>query len=260
MNRLVNFSAVLVCSSFVASLANAQAGVTEKVSEVERLSNEAMDKYNAGDFQNAIVLYLRAYKAEPSAAILYNVAVVYDRKLDEKSLALDYYRRFVGAPDADAALVEKALARIRVLKEAATIERAPATERARTEPAAAAVPAVGAPVVTAKNEPSTPSSTISQYILMSVGGAAFVTGAVFGVLVLNAKSQFDSSVALADKKSLSSSGKTKALTADILMGIGGAAAVGGALWMLLSPEPSSTTASLGVGPSGAAWVSVQGTW
>jgi hypothetical protein len=60
-------------------------------------------------------MYLRAYDASAAAAILLNVATIYDRKLHERELATEYYRRYLRSPDAEPDLVVRATGRLTAL-------------------------------------------------------------------------------------------------------------------------------------------------
>ena len=68
---------------------------------IEQLADRGLRLFQAGDFKGAVKAYREAYQFEPVGALLYNIAFIYDKKLDDPLLALDYYRRFVNAPDAD---------------------------------------------------------------------------------------------------------------------------------------------------------------
>ncbi len=92
-----------------------QASASERVSESERLALEAFEAYKAGEYETAIELYNRALEAHRAAAIYYNVARIYDTKLSAPDRALEYYKKALKAPDVTEELVEKSIARIRVL-------------------------------------------------------------------------------------------------------------------------------------------------
>src|SRR5262249_23203102 len=58
----------------------------------EALASEAYAQHLAGRDAEAIGTYLKAYELSHAAAILFNVAMIYDRKLHERALAMDYFR------------------------------------------------------------------------------------------------------------------------------------------------------------------------
>ncbi|MFZ5440317.1 MAG: tetratricopeptide repeat protein [Myxococcota bacterium] len=68
--------------------------------------------YQREEWSKAIALYLESYKAVPSPDVLFNIAVIYERKLGNKAQALEYYQRHNAATDARPELVAKATARI----------------------------------------------------------------------------------------------------------------------------------------------------
>jgi hypothetical protein len=108
----------------------------------EQLANEAYDLHAAGKYSEAIAAYFKAYELSPAAAILFNIATIYDRKMNERELAANFYRRFLIAPDADPSLVKKATERLAGMKKEAEEEaKAKKNEAPPPLPDAAAHPA-----------------------------------------------------------------------------------------------------------------------
>ena len=68
--------------------------------------------YQNEDWNKAIEMYLESYKLSSSADLLFNIAVIYDRKLGNKSMAIEYFRKHNAAADANPDLVAKANRRI----------------------------------------------------------------------------------------------------------------------------------------------------
>ncbi len=211
----------------------AQAADTEAA---EALAREARAHYDAGRFEQAVSAYLKAYRASPSAGYLYNIAVVYDRKLNESGLAIDFYRRYIVAEDADPTAVERASMRIKALKAQAPTEPldpppprpAPPSERPPASPTGDdPAPARPAP------EPETGGRRIAAYTLLGIGGAALLGGAALGVVAYTVEDKYRAADNVADKKNLQSLGRSEALAADILMGAGLAMA-GVGTWLLLT--------------------------
>jgi tetratricopeptide (TPR) repeat protein len=130
------------CAAVAASLA-LQLGVAPAHAELpapadaEQLADEAYQLHAAGKYPEAIAAYLKAYAASGAAVTLYNVATIYDHRLHELALAIEYYRRYASAPDADPTLVAKATERVTALKvdearqadEAAKLAWSPAAPR-----------------------------------------------------------------------------------------------------------------------------------
>jgi hypothetical protein len=284
------FSALLCVAPL--STARGQAE-SDAVKRVEQLSEQAMSRYEAGDFSGAIALYLKAHKIAPSAPLLYNIATIYDRKLNEKEIALDFYRRFVGAPDAEADLVKKALPRIQALKLAleaqevmgreASVPTVPATPAAAatapaattTGPAAAPQPTQTPATTVVQETPTDPGAMIRTAGLISAGAGlvSLVVGSIYG---LRAKSRNDSakehcegSVCYNDKGlRLTENALSDARTANVGIITGVLLTAGGvAAFVLFWDSPSSVqTASLPpltitptLGPR-TVGLSMQGAW
>ena len=95
--------AVLLVELASAGTARAD-GAPTSVHTVEELTNRAYDQTSAGSHAEAIATYMKAYEISKAAAILYNIAAIYDRKLHERTLAIEYFRRYLQAPDAESGL------------------------------------------------------------------------------------------------------------------------------------------------------------
>ncbi|AKU95897.1 hypothetical protein AKJ09_02561 [Labilithrix luteola] len=115
-NMLLLAAALTVVS--VPAIANAQSPTTPAADEqtAQTLSDQAYEAYEKGDFSKAISQYLESYKLVPTAEILYNIASIYEKKLNDPKLAIEYYRRHNAATDAKAELVGKATSRIAALQ------------------------------------------------------------------------------------------------------------------------------------------------
>ena len=212
----------------------AQSAETESA---DALAKEARGHYDQGRFEQAVASYLKAYRQSPSAGFLYNVAVIYDRKLNESGLAIDFYRRYIVADDADPAAVERATARIKALKSTAAAEPVPvepapvpaSRSAANPEPESTAnvtpAPAAG--------EGATSGRKIAAYTMLGIGGAALVGGVALGVLAASAEDKYATAETVGDKKNMQSLGRSEALAGDLLMG-GGVALAGVGLVLLLT--------------------------
>jgi hypothetical protein len=67
---------------------------------------------------------VKAYEINKASDILFNVATVYDRKLHERELAAEYYRRYIRTQDPNPELVKRATERLTGLKKEAEEEAA----------------------------------------------------------------------------------------------------------------------------------------
>ncbi len=81
----------------------------------QQLAAQGFEAYKAGRYHTAIQFYDQAAEAHPAAALYFNVARIHETKLSAPDKAIEYYRKALMAPDVTEALVEKSLARIRVL-------------------------------------------------------------------------------------------------------------------------------------------------
>jgi len=94
----------------------AQSTDTEVKPNAEDLANQAYEAYKKGDYGQALAQYQRAFQISAAAPLLFNIAQIYDRKLHERDLASEYYRRYLRLPDADPELIKRANERLVALK------------------------------------------------------------------------------------------------------------------------------------------------
>ena len=212
----------------------------------ESLAARAYALHEAGRYAEAIATYLEAYELSSAAVTLLNVATIYDRKLHERALAADYYRRYLAAPDAEPELAKKANARLTALKG----EDVPAPIEVPTSPPSPLSPPVHAAAL-----------RTAGIAVTAVGVAAIGAGLVLGLL---AKCKNDDANGMCSGRVCSSEEGVRlahqagtlatASTATFFAGLG--LAGGGVVTILLSPrhasQPSSHLAIVPfVGPYGA---------
>lgn len=211
---------------------------SSEAAEAERLGEEARVLFEEGRFAEAVGRYLKAWHVSGTASLLYNVAFIYDRKLGEKELALEYYRRYAKAPDADPDVLQRALARVDALK--AEIEAAGRTPPADPggEPgplgrgddgavgsSGTAGAGTGSGVGNVRMRSEEPEPRRLPWILLGTGGALLAGGIVTGTIASGTKDEFDRSHDLAEKKGLREDGEMQTLVADVLL-VTGILAVG----------------------------------
>jgi tetratricopeptide (TPR) repeat protein len=109
-------------------------GATTEVARAEAYAADAFNAYSRKDYASAIALYQKAFEAAPSADILYNLARIYDTKLKNRSLAIEYYRRYSLDTGADPNRLRLANVRLSELRE---LESIAAETPASTAPGAA---------------------------------------------------------------------------------------------------------------------------
>lgn len=119
-----------------------QVAAKQRAAESEQLAAQGFEAYKAGNYETALQFYDQALDAHPAAALYFNVARIYETKLSAPDKAIEYYRKTLKAPDVTEALVEKSLARIRVLT--ALLEQ-PNPPEGKVPPPKPAEPPVGQP-------------------------------------------------------------------------------------------------------------------
>lgn len=150
----------------------------------EQKAAQAFEAYQAKRFAESVALYLEAYAAASNADILYNVARIYDTKLGDRPLALNFYRRYITDPGAVADRIQVANERLQSLRDAelAVAEAAPA-------PAPVASPAPESPPPRAARRPATAggwsTGEWAGAILAGTGVVAIGIGTGFGVAAMD---------------------------------------------------------------------------
>ena len=140
----------------------------------QELADRAYELHEAGDYAAAIATYLKAYEASSVAVTLFNIATIYDRRLHERQLAAEYYRRYLRAPDAEPDLVQKANERLTALKQGEVVPAGPPAPPAL----ATAAPAAAADAGTA--HPS--SLRTAALVVVAAGVATFGASMALGLL------------------------------------------------------------------------------
>lgn len=204
----------------------AEAPPTDPTARAEWLSGQAETAFAEKRFADAIRLYLDAWEAAPAASILYNVAFIYDKRLNDPELAIDYYERAAASSDADAELKAKATARVAQLRGELAKPPDKPPEKPPTKP------------------PATGGSTVAPWIVTASGGALLIGGVIMGVVAKGTESDFSVATSAAEKRELQDSGKSQALVADLLMGTGIIALGTGIVWLIIESGSSSGGASV----------------
>lgn len=247
-----------------------------EVRAAEDYASQAYAAYSKKDYAAAVALYLKAHAAAPSAAVLYNIAKIYDSKLQDRQLAMTFYRRYVSDPGAEPDLVRTANQRLTALREAefaaqdATPESsAPKRTTAPTETKSAQTPAVGQP---GESNSGMTGTQVSGLVVGTLGLVGLGIGAGFG---LAAKSDNDEAKSLCDGNACTSqagvdaaeSASSNAAISTIGFAAGGALLLSGTILLLAgghsSPEkdkvsrvqvlPNAGRDSFGVQMSGRWW-------
>lgn len=222
------------------------------------LSAQAIERFNARDYDAAVRLFEEAYAIDKVPNYLFNIGRVYEEKGDIRS-AVDYYQRFVKEPGVEIEARDLALQRLRVLK-GILQETDPGEKPAEAAPAPAPVvegpKPEPAPVKPAAPDPKWRKMKLTGAGLLGVGGGALIIGGVLGGLTLSKQNQLDATHDYAARQDLVQGGQRLAVATDVLI-IGGAvlALTGVALLAVgISKGKSSTVAQRRVLPTGAGLV------
>lgn len=252
--------AVLLASPTAA--AQDEATPADVTVQVEQYATSAYEYAQKGEFSEAIALYLKAHQLRPTATLLYNIAAIYDLRLEEFDLAQEYYSRFLKAPDADPRLVEKANRRLLELRQREQDEKAGAessdaddgeSELSESEPAGAE-PSQSEPASAV--ESSAGSTKTVGVVLVVAGAVVTATGLGFGGAALNEKKKADdgectsagctqAGIDLIDR------GQTYALISTIGVVAGVALAAGGIVLWSLSEDKEHARLEIAPQPGGA---------
>jgi hypothetical protein len=158
-------------------------GSDSDVSLAESKADEAFRAYQSKHFAEAVALYMEAYNAAPNADILYNVARIYDAKLLDRPLAINFYRRYITDPGAVADRIQIANERLLVLREAELAATQP-TPEVETPAAAPVIEARTAPAVYAPPEPGWSTAQVLGAVAASTGVIALGVGTGFGIAAM----------------------------------------------------------------------------
>ncbi|PRQ03790.1 tetratricopeptide repeat protein [Enhygromyxa salina] len=230
----------------------------ERKSEAEELSDQAIVKFQAKDYDGAVALFEQAYAVDPQPNFLFNIGRVHEEagNLDK---AVEYYAKFVKQPGVDLTSRETALDRLKVLRAILqeTTEKPPETKPdTEVEPIEPPPPQPDPVDEDAKRKRKVLRA--AGFGLTGVGAAAMIGGAVVGGLAQGDFNKAGEAESPGDNQPLLDSAKTKALTADILLGVGGAVLLTGVILVAVGfskPKQSSRVAlTPSFGPRGGGGV------
>lgn len=228
----------------------ADAAADPGMSEARALFLAGRVAFDEGRFETAIKYFEASYEQSKRPQLLYNIAQCYDRlRRDEAAIAA--FERYLSAePQAEnRELVE---GRIRALR-AAVEERArqnaaaPAasTPRQATSPASAGAEATPAPS-TSRTWALAPAVTLGAGALVALsGGVLMIVGKGVAEDVEKAKLGVEYASLRADKQRA----EREWLAGQILLGVGGAAAAAGLVWLLVARPREQNSVQLSITPS-----------
>jgi tetratricopeptide (TPR) repeat protein len=208
-----------------------EAPTAEAKDQAESLSERAIGEFSAKNYAGAVELFKQAYEVDPQPNYLFNIGRVYE-EAGEFEDAVEYYAKFVKQPGVDLDSREVALERLRVLRgvlEATRDATKGTADDGKDEPTDKDVIV---PVEPPTQPPVDTDVERKRKIMRGVGfgfagagAGALIGAAVVGVLARSdGDKAFDRDEAgtLGARQDFLSGAQTKALTADILYGVGGA--------------------------------------
>jgi hypothetical protein len=223
--------------------------------EASKLSDQAIEKFQAKDYDGAVALFEQAYGIDPNPNYLFNIGRVYEEAgtLDK---AVEFYAKFVKQPGVDLDSREVALDRLKVLRAILeeTTEKPPEEpkDEPKDEPEVVAPPPE--PVVDEDAQRKRKVLRGAGFGLLGVGVAALIGGGVAGGLAQSDHNKAGEVADPADGVPLLDSSKTKSLAANVLFGVGGALALTGVILVAVGfskPKPTSRVAVMpSFGPRG----------
>jgi tetratricopeptide (TPR) repeat protein len=213
------------------------------VTLAEQKAAQAFEAYQGKRFAEAVALYIEAHDVAPNADILYNVARIYDTKLGDRPLAINFYRRYIADPGAVRDRIQIANERLSALREAELAATQPAPSSESNEPAAT-MHVVSLRSDEPAPEPGWNGAEVTGVIMGVVGIAAVGVGAGFGLSAMAETStvrDLCEGNLCSDQRGIDAAATAKdhALVSTIGFASGGALlALGATFYFWLGDEPS----------------------
>ncbi len=226
--------------------------------QVDVLNAQAVEKFEAKEYEEAVELFEQAYDLQPEPNYLFNIGRIYEESGNLEK-AVEYYERFVKEPAVPLESREQGLERLRVLR-AILKETAPEDEpepEEEPEPDEEPEPEPE-PEPDEEPEPERDKLRIAGYALIGAGGAGLATGGVLAGLALARNNELVELHTLEQRDATASQGRGMALGADILFGVGGAMVTAGLVMVIVSVKRSKQAAgkeAVARHPSVSPWAS-----
>ena len=199
--------------------------------EANALVEQAVERFQAKDYDGAVALFQQAYELSPEPNYLFNIGRVYEEKGDIEG-AISYYEQFVQQPGVEIESRELAAERLKVLHEV----------QAQLNPEPEPQPVVEPdPVPDLEPEPKTepvddkpPKMRVAGFALIGVGAAVLATGTGFAIGAVQRQNELDNLLGVDARNDVIDRGERNALIADIMFGVGGAFALTGIILTAVS--------------------------
>jgi tetratricopeptide (TPR) repeat protein len=224
---------------------------TAEKSEADSLSEQAIAEFSAKNYAGAIALFEQAYEIDPQPNFLFNIGRVHE-EAGNLEQAVEYYAKFVKQPGVDLDSRGVALDRLKVLRAIVEETKEPDVVEPEVEPEPAEPVPAPTPVDT-DSERKRKIMRVSGFALIGVGAGALIGGAVLGSLAQGDRDKAfdrDEADSLAGRRELLDTAQTKALTADVLYGVGGAVLLTGVILVAVGyAKPKTKTQRVALTPS-----------
>jgi len=217
---------------------------------VTDLNDHGSRLYAAGDYRRAVELFLQAYAVSQDPNLLFNIASCYEG-LGDRDAALEKYRAFLDAPDAEPEgrpRAESAIDRLMQAPTPAAVVPTPVAEPPLPEKTAAGLP-----------EDQTPPANTAGWVpwvglgtgvaFGALGTTLYLMGAADHAEVTDARGYADPNAVIPITRSraddLTQSGDTKKALGVASVSVGAALITGSVIWWLLadSKEPNAAAAA-----------------
>ncbi len=209
----------------------------EETETPEVLRQQAIDHFQAKDYEGAANYFKRAYAIDPNPNYLFNIGRVYE-EAGELEESVSYYERFIQEPGADLDSRGLALERLQLLRaliaETTRLSEPEVVEpEPEPEPEPAALPVVEEP----EPEPAVKKGRglrIAGYSILGLGAAALIGGGAFGGIALSQSNELATTDGFDPRHALIASGEKNTKFADGLFITGGVLALTGLTLVLVS--------------------------
>jgi len=192
--------------------------------DFDALVNEAMERYSARRYEEAIELFQRAYELRQEPELIYNIARSHERLLHREE-ALQYYQQFLELPGTTGEARTRALNNVTSLRrEIAALEAARQAEAAQQRVEQQGAQQAGERPATeppAEEPVATPERRvgalgIAGYALLGIGAASTVAGVAFWGLAMSSRSDFEAAGNDASRLDFEEDLSLRALVGDVL--------------------------------------------
>ncbi len=223
------------------AIASAHAGPAAEGTEptADELSDQAVGKFEAREYDAAAKLFEEAYRIDPNPNYLFNIGRVYEEKGDLRH-AVVFYQRFLGESGVDLESRQAATERLKVLREA--IKELEPDEPGPSDDPVPDDDGSSTDIDSTGDDTSDDGDggtdgrkrklRIAGYSLMGVGGVALIAGGVVGGVALGTSGDAEDAEFVDETMRLRDKAKTQANVADGLFITGGVLAAVGLVLVL----------------------------